>query len=197
MPSVGTDKIVAIGASTGGTEAIKRILTALPANFPGTVVTQHMPSGFTRSFAKRLNASCKMHVKEAEDNDRILPGHVYIAPGEKHLLVKRYGAEYRIVIDDSPHMSGHKPSVDKMLNSLVTSAGNNAVAAILTGMGKDGAKGLKSLCELGCYTIAQNEASSVVYGMPKEAVKLGAVVDELHIDQIADALINALSKKRS
>ena len=197
MPSVGTDKIVAIGASTGGTEAIKRILTALPANFPGTVVTQHMPSGFILSFAKRLNASCKMHVKEAEDNDRILPGHVYIAPGEKHLLVKRYGAEYRIVIDDSPHMPGHKPSVDKMLNSLVTSAGNNAVAAILTGMGKDGAKGLKSLCELGCYTIAQNEASSVVYGMPKEAVKLGAVVDELHIDQIADALINALSKKRS
>lgn len=197
MPILGTEKIVAIGASTGGTEAIKRVLTALPANFPGTVITQHMPSGFTQSFAKRLNASCKMQVKEAEDNERVLPGHVYIAPGEKHMLVKRNGADYRIVIDDSPRMSGHKPSVDKMFNSLVTSAGKNAVAAILTGMGKDGAEGMRKLRELGSYTIAQDEASSVVYGMPKEAVKLDAVVDEVPLDDIANALIKYLSSKRT
>lgn len=197
MLNTGTEKIVAIGASTGGTEAIKRVVESLPANFPATVITQHMPPGFTQSFAQRLNSICNVMVKEAEHNERILPGHAYIAPGDKHLLIKRSGADYRIIIDDSPRMSGHKPSVDKMFNSLAQSAGKNTIAVMLTGMGKDGAEGIRKLRDLGNYTIAQNEESCVVYGMPKEAIKRDAIIDVLHIDDIADALIKYLSHKET
>jgi len=189
-----TEKIVVIGASTGGTEAIRSVLAALPSDAPGIVVVQHMPEGFTASFAKRLNELCQINVKEAADGDSVLRGHALIAPGNKHTLLKRSGARYYVEVRDGPLVSRHRPSVDVLFRSAARYAGCNAVGAILTGMGDDGAAGMKELLDGGAHTIAQNEASCVVYGMPKEAVAHGGVMRELPLDQIAAGLICAANK---
>jgi len=189
-----TEKVVVIGASTGGTEAIRSVLEALPSDAPGIVVVQHMPEGFTASFAKRLNELCRINVKEAADGDSVLRGHALIAPGNKHTLLKRSGARYYVEVRDGPLVSRHRPSVDVLFRSAARYAGCNAVGAILTGMGDDGAAGMKELLDGGAHTIAQDEASCVVYGMPKEAVAHGGVMRELPLDQIAAGLIGAANK---
>ena len=197
VPISGTEKIIAIGASTGGTEAIKEVLMALPANCPAVVVTQHMPSGFTTSFAKRLDSLCKIRVKEGQDGERLLPGWAYIAPGAFHMRVIRSGADYRIKLDDSERVSGHKPSVDVMFDSLVKSAGRNIVASLLTGMGKDGARGLLNIKKAGGYTLIQDEASCVVFGMPREAQLLGAECAVVSLDDMAISILNELAKNNA
>ncbi len=191
---VTSEKILAIGASTGGTEAIKDLLLQLPADCPAILITQHMPAGFTRTFAARLDRLCSMSVSEAVDNERILPGHAYLAPGDKHLTIKRSGADYRIVLDDRPRVSGHKPSVDVMFGSIAEVAGPNAVAVILTGMGRDGAIGIQAIAGQGGYCLAQDEQSSVIFGMPKEAIKTGVVHQVLPLDQFGDALIQVFKQ---
>jgi two-component system chemotaxis response regulator CheB len=188
----GTEKIIAVGASTGGTEAIKEFLMQLPSNSPAVVITQHMPPGFTTSYAKRLNTLCKLNVTEAQGGERILPGNAYLAPGSFHLLIERSGADYRLRLSDSALVSGHKPSVDVMFNSLAKCAAQNTVAVILTGMGKDGAAGMFSLHQHGAYTLAQDEASCVVFGMPKEAIKLGGVDTVLSLNAMAPAVVKYL-----
>lgn len=189
-----SEKILAIGASTGGTEAIKDLLLQLPADCPAIVITQHMPPGFTRTFAARLDRLCSMSVTEAVDDERILPGHAYLAPGDKHLTIKRCGADYRIVLDDRPRVSGHKPSVDVMFGSIAEVAGPNAVAVILTGMGHDGAIGIQAIAGQGGYCVAQDEQSSVIFGMPKEAIKTGVIHQVLPLDKIGDALIEVFKQ---
>ena len=191
----GTETIVGIGASTGGTEAIREVLQQLSPAFPATIVTQHMPPAFTKSFAKRLDALCDIKVKEAADGERILPGNVYIAPGDKHLKLTRHGADYRIKLDDGPLVSGHKPSVDVMFQSMAETVGKNAIATILTGMGKDGSKGMLALREAGAITMAQDEATCVVYGMPKAAVDIGATEHVFPLDKMSKALTKAVEKK--
>nr|WP_136250889.1 chemotaxis response regulator protein-glutamate methylesterase [Ningiella ruwaisensis] len=193
----GTEIIVGIGASTGGTEAIRQVLESLSPAFPATVITQHMPPSFTRSFAQRLNSLCKMNVHEARDGERLLPGNAYIAPGDKHLKVVKSGADYRIKLDDGALVSGHKPAVDVMFESLAQTVGTNVVATVLTGMGKDGAKGLLALKEAGAITMAQDEASCVVYGMPKAAVDIGATEHVIPLQKISMALTKAVEKKGS
>ncbi|MFC3122663.1 protein-glutamate methylesterase/protein-glutamine glutaminase [Agaribacter flavus] len=188
----GTEIIVGIGASTGGTEAIKEVLMGLSPAFPATVITQHMPPNFTKSFAKRLDGMCKVKVKEAEDNERLLPGNVYIAPGDKHLEVMRHGADYRTKLNDGPLVSGHKPAVDVMFASLAKTVGKNTVATILTGMGRDGAQGLLALKQAGATTMAQDEASSVVFGMPKVAIELGATANIIPLEKMSAALTKAI-----
>ncbi|MCW8130062.1 MAG: chemotaxis response regulator protein-glutamate methylesterase [Planctomycetota bacterium] len=168
-----THKIVAMGASTGGTQALQDVLTALPANAPGIVIVQHMPEHFTRSFAERLNALCEIEVKEAEDGDTVAPGRALIAPGNYHMLLQRSGAVYRVGIRSGPLVSRHRPSVNVLFKSAAQYAGRNAVGVLLTGMGNDGAEGLKAMRDQGAETIAQDEASSVVFGMPKAAIELG------------------------
>ncbi|TPV59068.1 chemotaxis response regulator protein-glutamate methylesterase [Aestuariibacter sp. GS-14] len=190
----GTELIVGVGASTGGTEAIKDLLIRLPASFPAIVMTQHMPPGFTSSFAKRLNSMCALTVKEAQHNERLLPGHAYLAPGDRHLSVIKYGADFRTQLTDGERVSGHKPSVDVLFQSLADNVGNNAFGVILTGMGKDGADGMLAMHNKGSVTFAQDEASCVVYGMPKEAVKRGAVDQTLSIPDIAISLTEAIRK---
>jgi two-component system chemotaxis response regulator CheB len=185
-----TEKIIVIGASTGGTEAVREVLQVMPQDAPGIVVVQHMPQGFTTSFAKRLNELCKINVKEASDGDSVLRGHALIAPGNYHTLVKRSGARYYVEVREGPLVSRHRPSVDVLFRSTARYAGKNAVAAILTGMGDDGATGLKEMHEAGAYTIAQDEKTSVVYGMPAVAVKQGGVDRILPLNQIAQALID-------
>ena len=169
-----TERIVAIGASTGGVEALRQLICALPSDSPATLVVQHMPGGFTQRFAQRMNALAQVAVVEAQDGQRALPGHVYIAPGERHLRLIRSGAQYLCKIDDGDPVCGHRPSVDALFHSVASEAGRNAIGVILTGMGADGAKGLKAMREAGARTIGQNEASCVVYGMPKAANALGA-----------------------
>ena len=191
----GTELIVGIGASTGGTEAIKDLLVRLPASFPAVVMTQHMPPGFTTSFAKRLNGQCALTVKEAQHNERLLPGHVYLAPGDQHLSVIKYGADYRTQLSDEGRVSGHKPSVDVLFNSLAEHVGHNAFGVILTGMGRDGAQGMRAMHDKGATTFAQDEATCVVYGMPKEAVKRGGVDKSLPIPEIAKQLTEAIRNK--
>lgn len=191
----GTELIVAIGASTGGTEAIKELLVRLPASFPAIVMTQHMPPGFTTSFAKRLNSLCAINVKEASHNERILPGYAYLAPGDQHLSVVRYGADYRTKLDDGERVTGHKPAVDVLFDSVAKQVGKNAFGVILTGMGKDGARGMKAMHDNGATTFAQDEQSCVVYGMPKEAVKLGGVDHSKNIPDLAESLINAINSQ--
>ncbi len=191
----GTEIIVGIGASTGGTEAIKQVLLGLSPAFPATVVTQHMPPNFTKSFADRLNALCAVSVKEAVDDERLLPGNVYIAPGDKHLEVVRSGADYRIKLNNGPLVSGHKPSVDVMFESLAKVVGNNCVASILTGMGKDGAKGMLSLKNVNAMTLAQDKDSCVVYGMPKAAVDMGGINEVVKLDMMSATLTAAIEKK--
>jgi two-component system chemotaxis response regulator CheB len=183
-----TDRIIAIGASTGGTEAIKQVLTRLPPDAPGVVIAQHIPKAFSTPFAKRMNDCCQMTVYEAEDGQQILAGHVYIAPGDRHLLVARDGARYVCRLDDGPPVNRHKPSVDVLFRSVAQSAGRNALGVLLTGMGKDGARGLLEMLETGSPTIAQDEATSVVWGMPGEAVSLAAAQHILPIQEIAAAL---------
>lgn len=186
-----TDRILAIGASTGGTEAIKEVLLRLPPDTPGVVIAQHIPAGFSRAFADRMNKQTALNVKEAEDGDQVIPGHVFIAPGGRHLLLDRDGARYVCRLSDGPPVNRHKPSVDVLFRSVAQSAGRNACAAILTGMGDDGALGLKELHDIGVHTIAQDEATSVVWGMPGEAVKLGGADQVLPLNSIARGLIEA------
>jgi two-component system, chemotaxis family, protein-glutamate methylesterase/glutaminase len=183
-----TDRIIAIGASTGGTEAIKEVLVQLPADTPGVVITQHIPKAFSTPFARRMDACCQMTVYEAQDGQVILPGHVYIAPGDQHLLVVRDGARYVCRLDEGPPVNRHKPSVDVLFRSVAQQAGRNAVGVILTGMGKDGAVGLREMREAGSPTIAQDEATSVVWGMPGEAVAIGAAAETLPLGQVAARL---------
>ncbi len=180
-----TERIIAIGASTGGTEAIKDVLMGLPPDAPGVVVTQHIPAAFSAPFAKRMNACCPMTVSEAKDGQQILPGHVYIAPGDRHLLVARDGARYVCRLDSGPEVNRHKPSVDVLFRSVAQNAGRNAIGVLLTGMGKDGARGLREMRDAGSPTIAQDEETSVVWGMPGEAVAIGAAQSVLPLLQIA------------
>ena len=170
-----TDRLIAIGASTGGTEAIKDVLVTLPPDTPGIVIAQHIPEAFSEPFAKRMDSLCAINVKQAEDNDQILPGHAYIAPGNAHLMVVRDGAKYRCKLNDGPPVNRHKPAVDVMFRSVAQNAGPNAVGVILTGMGDDGANGMHEMHEAGAKTIAQDEKTSVVWGMPGEAVNRGGV----------------------
>ncbi len=186
-----TDKIVLIGASTGGTEALRVILESLPLDSPGIVIVQHMPEHFTAAFAQRLNTICRVSVKEASDGDSVLRGHALIAPGNKHTLLKRSGARYYVEVKDGPLVCRHRPSVDVLFRSAARYAGKNAVGVIMTGMGDDGAKGMKEMKGSGAFTIAQDEASSIVFGMPKEAIKLEAVEKVVSLDQIAASLVRA------
>lgn len=180
-----TEIVVAVGASTGGTEALTVFLQSLPADCPGIVIVQHMPELFTKTFSNRLNELCKINVKEAENNDTILRGHALIAPGNKHMLVKRSGAKYFVEVVDGPLVNRHRPSVDVLFRSTAQFAGANAIGIIMTGMGDDGARGLLEMKEAGAMTIAQDEKSCVVFGMPKEAIKLNAVEKILPLDKIA------------
>jgi two-component system chemotaxis response regulator CheB len=189
-----TEKVIAIGASTGGTEAIKAVLTQLPVDSPGIVITQHMPPGFTTSFAKRLDSMCRINVIEAKGGERIVPGHAYLAPGDKHLTVIRSGADYKIVLTDGPRVSGHKPSVDVMFQSVAEAVASNALAVILTGMGKDGALGIRCIAEQGGFTMAQDEASSLIFGMPQEAIKTGCVKQIVSLDEVSQKLIEVLNR---
>lgn len=180
-----TEKIVAVGASTGGTEALSAFLQMLPEDSPGIVIVQHMPEHFTAAFAKRLNSICRVSVKEGENNDSVVRGHVLIAPGNKHMLLKRSGARYYVEVKDGPLVSRHRPSVDVLFRSAARYAGKNAVGVIMTGMGDDGAHGMKEMHDAGAKTIAQDEASCVVFGMPGEAIKLGGVDKVLPLEKIA------------
>ena len=177
-----TERIVAIGASTGGTEALREFLQALPADAPGIVIVQHMPEKFTAQFAARLNGLCRVTVKEAADGDSILRGQALIAPGNRHMMVKRSGARYHVEIKDGPLVSRHRPSVDVLFRSAARYAGRNAIGVIMTGMGDDGARGMLEMKEAGAYNLAQDEASSVVFGMPAEAIKLGGVDQVIPLD---------------
>ncbi len=184
-----TDRVIAIGSSTGGVQAIETVLTALPRTTPGIVIVQHMPETFTGAFASRLNGLCEMEVREARDGDRVIPGRVLIAPGAKHMQLTRSGAQYVVVVRDGPLVNRHKPSVDVLLKSVAHCAGRNAVGAILTGMGDDGARGLLEMHQAGARTVAQDEASSVVFGMPKEAIRLGGVDSVMPLQGIAPWLL--------
>jgi two-component system chemotaxis response regulator CheB len=184
-----TEKIVAIGASTGGTEAIKEVLCALPASAPGIVVTQHIPAAFSAAFAARVNGLAQMQVKQAEEGDQILPGHVYIAPGDKHLMVSRSGARYYCQLNDGPPVSRHKPSVDVLFRSVAQHVGQNAVGIMLTGMGDDGAMGMLEMRDAGAFNLVQDEKTSVVWGMPGAAFKLGAAELALPLQKIAAEIL--------
>ena len=183
-----TERVAILGTSTGGTQALEAILTALPRTCPGLAIVQHMPEQFTASFARRLDGLSQITVKEACDGDRMLPGTALIAPGGKHMIVKRSGAFYYVEILDGPLVSRHKPSVDVLFRSAAKFAGKNALGIIMTGMGDDGAKGLKEMHDAGAHTIAQDENSCVVFGMPKEAIKLGAADEIMALDKIAMAI---------
>lgn len=191
-----TDRVVAIGTSTGGTQALEAVLTALPRVCPGIVIVQHMPEKFTEAFANRLNSLCSMEVREAKGGDRVMPGQALIAPGGRHMLLKRSGAQYHVDILDGPPVSRHRPSVDVLFRSVAKCAGRNALGIIMTGMGDDGARGLKELHDTGARTLAQDEESCVVYGMPKEAVKLGAVDRVLPLGDIHTEILRAMQGAR-
>ncbi len=184
-----TEIVISVGASTGGTEALRVFLEALPVDCPGIVIVQHMPEHFTKSFANRLNDLCKISVKEAENGDTVLRGRALIAPGNKHTLLKRSGARYYVEVKDGPLVNRHRPSVDVLFRSTARYAGKNAIGVIMTGMGDDGARGLLEMKEAGARTIAQDEKSCVVFGMPKEAIKMGAADKVLPLDQIAPLVI--------
>ena len=184
-----TERIVAIGTSTGGTIALERVLTALPRVAPGIVIVQHMPAMFTAQFAQRLDSICEIHVEEAKDGQRVLPGLALVAPGGLHMALKRSGAYYLVEIKDGPPVNRHKPSVDVLFRSVAQYAGRNAMGVIMTGMGDDGARGLKEMYDAGSYTLAQDEATCVVYGMPAEAVKHGGVDRVLPLTAIGDAIM--------
>lgn len=191
-PLISSEKLLIIGASTGGTEAIKSFLLQMPSDCPGILITQHMPAGFTKSFANRLDSLCQISVKEAEGGERILPGHAYIAPGDKHLLLAKSGANYVTQLSDEPPVNRHKPSVDVLFDSAAAFAGKNVIGVILTGMGKDGAAGMARMKNAGAYNFAQNEESCVVYGMPKEAVAHGGVDEIAHLNDLPKLVLNYL-----
>ena len=184
-----TDQVIAIGASTGGTEAIAELLARLPADAPGAVIVQHIPPEFSRRFAERLDQICAMSVREARDDDVVLVGHAYVAPGDRHLRIVRSGARWRCRLDDAPLVSGHRPSVDRLFDSVAAHAGCNAIGVLLTGMGSDGADGLAAMRSAGASTIAQDRETSVVWGMPGEAVKRGAAGEVLPLPAIAGRVI--------
>ncbi|MBL8398264.1 MAG: chemotaxis response regulator protein-glutamate methylesterase [Candidatus Accumulibacter sp.] len=186
-----TDQVIAIGTSTGGTQAIEAVLTRLPVTVAGIVIVQHMPERFTALFAERLNSLCALDVREAKSNDRVVTGRVLIAPGGKHMMLRRNGAQYHVDVVDGPVVNRHKPSVDVLFRSVAKFAGRNALGVIMTGMGDDGARGMKEMKDAGASTIAQDEASCVVFGMPKEAIKHGGVDRVLSLEQIPQALIDA------
>jgi two-component system chemotaxis response regulator CheB len=188
-----TEKLIVIGASTGGTEAIADVLTRMPADSPAILIAQHMPPGFTASFARRLDGLCRVRVKEAEHGERVLPGHAYLAPGHSHLLLARSGANYLTELNTGPAVNRHRPSVDVLFRSAANSAGKNAIGVILTGMGKDGAAGLLEMRRQGAHTIAQDEASCVVFGMPREAIALGAAAEEATLAEIAPRILKRLA----
>lgn len=194
--SESTDKVIAIGASTGGTEAIKKVINDLPPNTPGIVIVQHMPAGFTKTFADRLNDTALMQVKEAENGDRVVQGRILIAPGDFHMKVVRRGGYYLVELNSEEKVSGHRPSVDVLFDSVATHVGRNAYGVILTGMGSDGAKGLRAMRDAGARTLGQDEASCVVYGMPKVAFDLGGVEKQVHLDRMAAELMNLYMPKR-
>lgn len=185
-----TEKVIVVGASTGGTEAIKLFLESMPLDAPGIVIVQHMPEGFTSAFSKRLDGICRISVKEAETGDSVIRGRALIAPGNHHMLLKRSGARYFVEIKDGPLVSRHRPSVDVLFRSAARYAGKNAVGVIMTGMGDDGAKGMLEMKNAGAKTLAQDEKSCVVFGMPNEAIKLGGVDKILPLDKIASAVLN-------
>ena len=192
-PILSSEKLVIIGASTGGTEAIRAVLEPLPANSPAILIAQHMPGGFTRSFAERLDRLCNIAVKEAEDGERILPGHAYIAPGTAHLKLARSGANYVARLDDGPPVNRHRPSVDVLFRSAAESAGRNAIGVLLTGMGKDGARGLLEMRQAGAFTFAQDEASCVVFGMPREGIALGGACDVVSLEHMAERILRQVA----
>ncbi|MEE9332031.1 MAG: chemotaxis response regulator protein-glutamate methylesterase [Methylophilaceae bacterium] len=196
-PLVSSEKLLIIGASTGGTEALKSFLLQMPSDCPGILITQHMPAGFTKSFANRLDSLCKIKVSEAIDGERVLPGHAYIAPGDKHLLLARSGANYIVRLSDAAPMNRHKPSVDVLFDSVINTAGKNAIGIILTGMGKDGAVGMAKMKQAGIYNFAQDEASCVVFGMPKEAIAHGGVDQVLPLNDLPIAVLNQLTANGS
>ncbi|WP_343052052.1 protein-glutamate methylesterase/protein-glutamine glutaminase [Mycoplana rhizolycopersici] len=184
-----TEMVVCVGASTGGTEALREMLEKLPANSPGIVIVQHMPERFTAAFARRLNDLCEVEIKEAADGDPVLRGHVLIAPGDRHMLLERQGARYHVSVRTGPLVSRHRPSVDVLFRSAARSAGSNAMAVIMTGMGDDGARGMLEMHQAGAYTVAQDEATSVVFGMPKEAIARGGVDRIVPLGQIAPEIL--------
>lgn len=188
-----TEKVICIGASTGGTEAIREVLVPLPADSPAIVITQHMPAGFTTSFAARLDSLCRIRVQEAKDGDRILPGHAYIAPGGKQFRIERSGSNYVCAVDDSEPVNRHKPSVEVLFKSAARVLGPNALGVMLTGMGGDGAQGMKEMRDAGAYNICQDEASCVVFGMPRVAIQAGAANEVLPLKQIAATLMEKLA----
>ena len=184
------EPVVAMGTSTGGTQALEAVLTRLPTTAPGIVIVQHMPAVFTAMFAERLNALCAIEVLEAKHGDRVQTGRALVAPGGKHMMLKRLGNQYTVEVADGPPVNRHRPSVDVLFRSVAKFAGANALGIIMTGMGDDGAQGLKEMHDAGARTVAQDEASSVVFGMPKEAIKLGAADLTLPLNQISGAIVN-------
>ena len=188
-PLLSTEKLIIIGASTGGTEAIRKVLQPLPPDSPGIMIAQHMPAGFTQSFAERLNSLCRIAVSEAKHGERILPGHAYIAPGGFHLSLTRSGANYVAQVDLEPPVNRHRPSVDVLFDSAAKHAGKNAIGVILTGMGRDGAEGLLRMRQAGAHTLAQDEASCVVFGMPREAIALGGVNEVVPLQEMGQRVL--------
>lgn len=192
-----THKVLAIGASTGGVKAIEAVLQQLPVTTPGTVIVQHMPVPFTASFAQQLNTVCAMEVREARDNDPVVPGLALIAPGSQHLLLRQSGAHYRVQVKDGPPVHHQRPSVDVLFRSVARHAGCNAVGVLMTGMGADGAKGLLAMRESGAATLAEDESTCIVFGMPKEAIKLGAVEQVVPLPQMAQSICRTLSRRQA
>jgi two-component system chemotaxis response regulator CheB len=192
-PLISTEKLVIVGASTGGTEAIRELLVPLPPDAPAVMIAQHMPPGFTKSFAQRLNGLCRLTVKEAEHGERVLPGHAYIAPGHAHLLLARSGANYIAHLSEDPPVNRHRPSVDVLFRSAAQHAGKNAVGVILTGMGRDGAAGMLDMRNAGAYTLAQDEASCIVFGMPREAIALGAADEVVPLSEMSRRVMARLA----
>lgn len=196
-PLTSSEKLIIIGASTGGTEAIKEFLLQMPSDCPGILIAQHMPEGFTRSFARRLDSICKISVSEAEGGERILPGHAFIAPGHSHLRLARSGANYITQLDQGAPVNRHRPSVDVLFNSAASGAGKNAVGVILTGMGKDGAYGMLEMKNAGAYNFAQDEATCVVFGMPREAIAIGATNEVGPLGELPTRVLSYLAKQGS
>ncbi|HEX5745184.1 MAG TPA: chemotaxis response regulator protein-glutamate methylesterase [Archangium sp.] len=196
MLTVTTDRVVAVGASTGGTEALRQLLERMPPDCPGIVIVQHMPEQFTSAFAKRLHQLCRIEVKEAEQGDRVQQGRALIAPGNRHLRVRRTGGHYQVELMDGGRVSGHKPSVDVLFQSVARAAGENAIGVLLTGMGEDGADGLLAMKQAGADTLAQDEASCVVFGMPRAAIQRGAVDEVVSITGMTDAVLRRARRVR-
>jgi two-component system chemotaxis response regulator CheB len=192
-----THKVIAIGASTGGTQAVEAIMREMPADAPGTIIVQHMPQAFTGAFADRLNKICPMEVREAHDFDDVTPGNALIAPGDKHMVLTKNGARYQVRIKDGPRVHFQRPSVDVLFQSVALNSGQNAIGVILTGMGADGAKGLLAMHSYGAHTIAQDEKSCVIFGMPKEAIELGGVDEVLPLSHIAGAILTKITSSQN